>query len=90
MKIEIPDGVQACVVITYGDTDHDGKSGVRAMVFGDFPDILDGTPGLESLDWINKRIPEFDSVPPHKVTAKMRDLFGHIEPVFEFLVRMVK
>lgn len=86
--IEIPDSVKAAALITFGDTDKDGKYGVGACVYVDLPDWLDGKEGLEPIDFVNDRIPEIDDLPVEDAGQAIGKIMRMVEPAFAFAARL--
>lgn len=86
--IEVPANAKAVALIVLGDSDRDGKMGVKPLFFADLPNVLDGKEGLEPVDFINKAIPEFDSVGEKAFPAVIEDLTTLFKPALGFIAKL--
>jgi len=87
-KIEIPANAKAVVCIVLGDSDQDGQMGLKTLMFADIPDILDRSPGLKPVDFINDNIPEFDSLGEASLPASFDAITSIVKPAIAFIAKL--
>ena len=97
--ITVPDGKQAIflpasargvVCLVLGDSDQDGKLGLKPLVFADLPDALDRNPGLEPVEFLNKAIPEFDSIGEFDLPKAFDNVAMAIKPILTMIAKLVR
>jgi hypothetical protein len=82
--IKLDSKVEGAVLITYGDTDGDGKQGIRVRVWADTP--FDGTEEPKAvLD-----LGEMERVPQVDVPEKIADVLKFIGPVAKGIISIKK
>lgn len=72
--IKIPDDTKAAILITLGDTDKDGKVGVRPTIYADIP--FDGKGEVAQI----LTLPEIDDVPLDKIPDVIALISSHLLP----------
>jgi len=88
--ILLPISARGVVCLVLGDTDNDGKLGLKPLVFADLPDALDQSPGLEPVGFLNNAIPEFDSIGEHDLPVKFDSISAAIKPVLTMIAKLVR
>ncbi len=73
--IKLDDNVEGAVLITYGDTDGDGKKGISVRMYADVP--FDGSEACKPV----LELPEMERVPDVDVPDKIGDVIKLMSPV---------
>jgi len=86
--IEVPANAKAVICIVLGDSDNDGKMGLKTLMYADMPDILDHAPGLKAIDFINDNIPEFDSIGEANLPGTFDAIASIVKPSLAFIAQL--